>query len=901
MAMMRALTSGVSGMLANQLAMDVSSNNLANTNTPGFKGSRVNFGNSLVQTLYSGSQPTGSLGGQNPRQVGLGVAAQSIEVDMSQGALQATGRDLDLAIQGDGFFELTDGTRSFYSRVGNFGLDSQNNLVQLSTGKRLIGNTYNLDVAPNGQQTIAQTNIPIDVPVEDAFPPRVTQSVGFQGNLSSDTPALRGSNLQSIYPLINKDSNTAATEDTLLKDLTMFTGSETIPAAPNDVKSMFVYGTRPDGETYAGTFELHPWDSPSTGDNSGTVGELVSKLNEVFNQGSSRFATARIENGNLILTTIGDGNGFSVFIGEGESDYGATDQDMGGGLHVYSMDPAGGADNPINGTAKLDVPLSATTLAISFTNGPGSTSYSDPVAIAEDGLFDVTGLQFTGNVGHSFALTVSRTTAGGTTTQNTYTITGTGAAQNLQLYNLFHVEAGDTVNFSVATDNAGVYTVAGTGRFLNDANPDLTHDINYDFNKPGHIQGSIPIGKAGLIDPHFVIPFPATGALPGATVTLNQALNVSVRINGKEYGAVTIPADTYTNSDVAGRTFRLPSLPHVSAGDLVEYTVVGSVAGTVNVETFFVDDSLTSNMTNDAGTMADGQPNMFQEGGGVDAHAWQYRNETNSTFDWYRARLVPEFISTSIEVFDAQGGEHGLEARFFRVGTRTVEGTGAKINSWDMMINIDQTDGTIVSDIVAGLEFDQTGRFLGQNATIFGTALNDASYRGNPSVQSVEVNWNTTGPSTPATIALDFGEARTHNGLTCFGSKSSAAATTQDGYGDGKLDSLSVSSEGDLVALYTNGINRKLAQIPLVTFRNPEGLTNIEGNLWSQSTASGDPVRRIAGRNAGLVTSGALEGGNVDIATEFTRMITSQRGFQISARIIQTTDKILEEIANLTR
>ena len=85
------------------------------------------------------------------------------------------------------------------------------------------------------------------------------------------------------------------------------------------------------------------------------------------------------------------------------------------------------------------------------------------------------------------------------------------------------------------------------------------------------------------------------------------------------------------------------------------------------------------------------------------------------------------------------------------------------------------------------------------------------------------------------------------------------------------------------------------------TFRNPEGLVAVEGNLWQQSTNSGNPTRRVPGQNAGFISAGALEGSNVDIATEFSRMIVAQRGFQTNARVIQTTDEMLEELANLLR
>jgi len=123
----------------------------------------------------------------------------------------------------------------------------------------------------------------------------------------------------------------------------------------------------------------------------------------------------------------------------------------------------------------------------------------------------------------------------------------------------------------------------------------------------------------------------------------------------------------------------------------------------------------------------------------------------------------------------------------------------------------------------------------------------------------------------------------------------------QDGYSDGTLENMSVSAEGDIVGLYSNGVSRKLAQLQLTTFRNPSGLSQLGSNLFGESVNSGVANRRVAGEGAGFITSGALEGGNVDIATEFTRIITAQRGFQVNARVIQTTDDLLEELANLIR
>ncbi|GFR35602.1 flagellar hook-basal body complex protein [Thermobrachium celere] len=102
--MLRSLFSGVSGMKSNQIKMDVIGNNIANVNTVAFKGARVTFKDMLNQTLQGTSAPNENIGGTNAKQIGLGVAVASIDTNMSQGALQPTGRATDLAIEGNGFF-----------------------------------------------------------------------------------------------------------------------------------------------------------------------------------------------------------------------------------------------------------------------------------------------------------------------------------------------------------------------------------------------------------------------------------------------------------------------------------------------------------------------------------------------------------------------------------------------------------------------------------------------------------------------------------------------------------------------------------------------------------------------------------------------------------------------------
>ena len=274
--MQRALTSGVSGMINNQLVMENTANNLANVNTTGFKSSRVSFATALVQTSYSGSGAGSSTGGRNPIQTGLGMTSNSVDVDMRQGSIQSTGRSLDLAVQGEGFFEVSNGTTSSFTRVGNFAFDSSDNLVSAGTGYRLIGNMYNTRPNPDGSQSITQIGVPLQIDRSAAFPPKQTEEITFNGNLSPTTRALRGFTLTSAFPMVNTLTGKVATEDTKLSDLNIF---KDIPGTPGTTITMNVFGTKPDGSAYGAQFDLHPWDTPTIANNQiGSVSELILKL-----------------------------------------------------------------------------------------------------------------------------------------------------------------------------------------------------------------------------------------------------------------------------------------------------------------------------------------------------------------------------------------------------------------------------------------------------------------------------------------------------------------------------------------------------------------------------------------------------------------------------------------------
>ena len=166
--MTSSMFSGVSGLTSNQTWLDVIGNNIANANTPGFKSSQVLFQDILSQTLSGGSAPSGTIGGIDPVQIGLGVTVGGIMRSFTQGSLQTTGRNTDLAIQGDGFFVVANGSNILYTRAGAFTLDANGNLVEEATGYKVQGSGGDIQISL-GQQGAATA----------------TSEAEFKGNLDS--------------------------------------------------------------------------------------------------------------------------------------------------------------------------------------------------------------------------------------------------------------------------------------------------------------------------------------------------------------------------------------------------------------------------------------------------------------------------------------------------------------------------------------------------------------------------------------------------------------------------------------------------------------------------------------------------------------------------------------------
>lgn len=180
--MIRSMFTAINSMYLNQQYLDVVADNLSNVNTPGFKSSFVRFKDQFAQSINVGGAPSTETGGTNPVQIGLGTNLGTIGKSFSQGALTATGNDLDMAISGDGFFVYNNGITNLYSRDGSLALDAQGMLVHSASGYRI-----------QGWMADALGNVDTGSPLEDIQMPidsnvaRETSGAYILGNLNSAT------------------------------------------------------------------------------------------------------------------------------------------------------------------------------------------------------------------------------------------------------------------------------------------------------------------------------------------------------------------------------------------------------------------------------------------------------------------------------------------------------------------------------------------------------------------------------------------------------------------------------------------------------------------------------------------------------------------------------------------
>lgn len=248
----------------------------------------------------------------------------------------------------------------------------------------------------------------------------------------------------------------------------------------------------------------------------------------------------------------------------------------------------------------------------------------------------------------------------------------------------------------------------------------------------------------------------------------------------------------------------------------------------------------------------------------------------------------PEIFNIPVTMYDNLGNDYTINIRMFKDNTYAA---GNLVWRW-------QVD-TPVTKMIDGVE-KQVATVAGEGTITFDA---DGKYSSENIITPLTITPNTDPTLGPVTGASAFSPKLDFTKVTQYSMDSSAAPTEVDGYPTGQLVSFSIGSDGVITGIYSNGKQKPLAMIALAFFENPAGLKKEGENLFSATTNSGnfDKGHRPGSPGIGALSPGTLEMSNVDLSREFTDMITTERGFQASSRIITTSDEMLQDLVNLKR
>lgn len=246
--------------------------------------------------------------------------------------------------------------------------------------------------------------------------------------------------------------------------------------------------------------------------------------------------------------------------------------------------------------------------------------------------------------------------------------------------------------------------------------------------------------------------------------------------------------------------------------------------------------------------------------------------------DMTAGTVTPQFERT-IEIYDSQGGAQPVRLAFAK--------TAANTWAYEVIYEGDPANLSAANPIATGtLTFNTDGTLA--------TPLTGSA--------TVNIPWSAASGLGSQSIDLDFGEAGEPIGVTQYDSTSTLISSTVNGALFGGLSGVRIDEEGYLTALFDNGVQRRVFKLPLATFQNPDGLSAITGNAYLRTDDSGSyTLLEAQTGGAGAIASAALEASTVDLAKEFTDLITTQRAYSAGTRIISTADQMLEELIRIKR
>ncbi|EHD0309942.1 flagellar hook protein FlgE [Campylobacter coli] len=844
--MMRSLWSGVSGLQAHQVAMDVEGNNISNVNTTGFKYSRADFGTMFSQTVKIATAPTDGRGGSNPLQIGLGVSVSSTTRIHSQGSVQTTDKNTDVAINGDGFFMVSDdgGLTRYLTRSGDFKLDAYGNFVN-NAGFVVQGWNINWDT-----QSIDSSRTPQNIFIDPGMhiPAAKSTEVAIKANLNSGLNI--GNAARPLYALDSVhgfNKKTGETKDENDNGITQFytTSKNSMEVTEKGVDAGSLFNgsgqglNLREGQGIWMSFADSKFTTNGTNRTGFDANNKTNQNNVVF-WGSENQKT-RLDitlNGvaiqNADITSLDQAIAYiNTFTNPQEGREGtgivASKNANGTGIIFTNRNENGTTDNMKNINLVVNAQNTAGELwNATWNQGNNNFTFGNGKVNANGSVWTATGGTNNQTTGPTNAVVI---------TAHKYTYSS--SPQNIPP--MYNPDGG--AQFTDNDNNANTKpTDPASGNYWDALRGSLYNTDVRVFRTTEDLRELLQR------DARYGVDYNGNGAF--ATEDINQKVTITVSDDGR-----------FTVSN-AKQDSQIPA-------NALQNQAVTTTAKDLSFNVTAYTDALGKVSTNDAFTK------IFKAFDGVQTVGSQKKESE---------QLKLSAFSAGLEIYDSLGSKHTLEVQFVKQSTTQDGG-----NEWQMIIRVPEP-----------AEINTTGE--GPNNIVVGTARfnNDGSLASyNPKTLNFSPN---NGAAPNQQIKLSFGTSGSNDGLVSSNSASTLTGQATDGYTSGNLkpDAIRVDDKGNILGEFTNGKTFAVAKIAMASVANNSGLEEIGGNLFKVTANSGAIVVGEAGTGGrGEMKTSALEMSNVDLSRSLTELIIIQRGYQANSKTISTSDQMLQTLIQL--
>ncbi|EOI4114515.1 flagellar hook protein FlgE [Campylobacter jejuni] len=856
--MMRSLWSGVSGLQAHQVAMDVEGNNISNVNTTGFKYSRADFGTMFSQTVKIATAPTDGRGGSNPLQIGLGVSVSSTTRIHSQGSVQTTDKNTDVAINGDGFFMVSDdgGLTNYLTRSGDFKLDAYGNFVN-NAGFVVQGWNINWDT-----QSIDSSRTPQNIFIDPGMhiPAAQSTEVAIKANLNSGLNIGTASrplySLDSVHGFNQKTGETKDENDTgTTQFYTTSKNAVEVTEKGVDAGSLFnANGTGlnlRDGQGIWVSYADAKYSTNQLGVNAFDPNLHQNQTAAFWGNGNQKTRLDIVINGVAIQNdTIGSIDEAIAYINTFTA---PTDAREGTGVRAVKNADGSGIDFVNDNADGTTDNMKNINLVVNATNTAGEawTATWD----AATNTFN----QYTSIPQNNTSLWTA--TGGQAGTPNN--LTGGRSAQIITAHKYIYSSSPQTLPPMYNPDGGFNYIPGTPGN--PPANPPTWNGTDAATIGSQNYYNAVMNGS--LLNTN-IRTFHTTEDL---RELLQRDARYGVDYDGNGTFAV---ADVNENVKVVVNSSGAFSLTNVNETSNSPILVTGGAS--LNFGSHNMNFNITA-YTDERGTVStnDAFTKIFK---GLDG-SFPAGNQVKQS-----ELLKLSAFSAGLEIYDSLGSKHTLEVQFVKQSTTQDGG-----NEWQMIIRVPEP-----------AEINTTGE--GPNNIIVGTArFNNDGSLSNYNPRTINFSPN-NGAAPNQQIKLSFGTSGSNDGLVSSNSASTLTGQATDGYTSGNLkpDAIRVDDKGNILGEFTNGKTFAVAKIAMASVANNSGLEEIGGNLFKVTANSGNIVVGEAGTGGrGEMKTSALEMSNVDLSRSLTELIIIQRGYQANSKTISTSDQMLQTLIQL--